>query len=115
MKRAACLLAAALLAAALALPAFAEPQSTTATPPAATLPAPATEAPPETTLAALPVMAEAPDPAAGGLLGAYSNTEIAAFGALGLSLLALLLAVAALARTGKRPRRNAAGNYQKYF
>ncbi|MCL1951931.1 MAG: hypothetical protein FWF60_03805 [Oscillospiraceae bacterium] len=47
----------------------------------------------------------------GGLLSQRNLT----FAALGLAGLALLLSIAALARTRKKSAPNAAGNYQKYF
>ena len=107
MKRAACLLAAALLAFALAAPAFAAPEtfdsrlmeeSLPTLPPfttaAATI-APATTQPETFTTVMLQAEADGPG---------YIYTEIAAFGTLGCSLLALLLAVIALSRTGKRPK-----------
>ena len=133
MKRAACLLAAALLLFALALPAFAD--ETTSVPdiegfatiregqtlalPSESETAPITAAPTTTPVStAAPAVATVEQPiaeSAAGLLGAYTRAEAAAFGALALSLLALLLAVIALAKSGKKPGKSAAGNYQKYF
>ena len=131
MKRAACLLAAALFAFALALalaaPAFAEPEITSMpdsrgsfdsqpvqeneTVPPTTTALPQTES---STVMAVPIDETLEMPAAG-LPGAYTYTDIAAFAALGCSLLALLLAVAALSRSGRKPKGNVAGNYQKFF
>lgn len=131
MKRAACLLAAALFAFALALahaaPAFAAPEITSMpdsrgslasqpvqeneTAPPTTTALPQTES---STVMSVPIDETLGTPAVG-LLGDTSRTDVATFGALGCSLLALLLAVVALSRSGKRPKGNVTGNYQKFF
>ena len=135
MKRAACLLAAALLTLALALPAFAETASepTTLEPitprefvpivpyddetweEETTLPETTTQPPIEyTTIGIVPISGGLED-AGLGLPQEIGLDDILKVGTLGISLLALLLAVIALARTAKKKPGNAAGNYKKYF
>lgn len=145
MKRAACLLAAALLLFALAAPAFADEPTTVPAPeisaaaregeslasqPAAEgnvtqAPTTATTAAPTmpqtyaTETEAVPISGTQDDSIpfffAGESEAMQRNLWFLSGGAAVLAALALLLAVIALARSGKKPGRNAAGNYQKFF
>jgi len=133
LKRAACLLAAVLLILAVLPSAYAEttapnPQAPVTTirgnaasqlpPEESQTEPPTTTAPPTTTTTEPATFPEAD-------LSSQNNgswlpqnltpTDIAAFGALAISLLALLFAFIALARSGRKSRGNLAGNYQKYF
>lgn len=127
----------ALLLAVLAVPAFAEPDEIeTATDPYAVTQEGATaepglsieprlpgeeeptEAPPmliyatepNTTMGIVPINEALPTEDA----GLFSQRNLT-YGALGLGGLALLLSIAALARTRRKTAPNATGNYQKYF
>jgi len=135
LKRAACLLAAALLMAALALPAFAETTSEPSTlEPVMSrefLPVvpydgettileeettvfESTAPPPGTTIGIVPIGGEL-DEGGFALQGGIAQEDVMRYGTLGISVLALLLAVIALARTIKKKPGNATGNYRKYF
>ena len=138
MKCAACLIAALLLLAALATPAYAEPVTeadseitTEWITPRDIMPImpydgelleeqtePATQATTWTTIGIVPIDEELEgfNGISLGLSEGYSLQDAMLFGALGISIVALLLAVIALARTGRRRRPgNAAGDYKKFF
>ena len=65
---------------------------------------------PETTIGIVPISDTLPEAAP----GLFSQRNLT-YGALGVSCLALLLSILALARTRRKTAPNATGNYQKYF
>jgi len=129
MKRLSTLLAALLAAALFALPAMAEtiPAETTigivpiaqetgevtqAEVTTTQAPATTTEAPTTMEYATYGIQ---PVPYEADNLSALRRADAVNYAALCLSLLALLLAIIALARSGKRKSANATGNYKKFF